>query len=793
MCEMIEKLLKDPGTEDNVFRKSDLTDDTQAAKARRKTFEDALGLLRPEIVFISPEISSGDKAEVSKGSSIDGTDKNFIDVRFRIDDPGSSSDYIAKAYIDLNADGKYATSEEIGGGAIRIYDSGSSGAVDRESLHSGTEYRIVCELNDAPVGVYPWKLVVAQNGNEYRRDGKLAYFLAPTGKRDTINVLQLKSGEHGASPEYQSLDLEEKLNDPNSILGKYLREARDFDLRITAECSDYIFNRTSSKVRVEDADRNGVIDEKDYLDLFDRYDMLIIGFGDWYKWGSSDNRSNEAAKALLQYIALGKSVLFCHDATSMYNYDSKWGYALNQYIRSIVGMNRYGVETLAESFANNGTLPALKDLLGKQAKDDIWVPRSRDANGNKKSLRNSQSQGWTYHNMLRFQNTGNWKWNAEDKQNYDSDKKNKPLKFSRLAANNKDDYTTVTIGKTTQINILNRGQITEYPYSLPDEMPVKVTHAQYYQLNLDIDDDEDGETDVVVWYTMGDTDSNNGSNRKLLYSVAGRDGRNNYFIYNKGNVVYSGQGHWKFDSDNYDNMSNTDITKNSTYESQLIVNTIIAAYAAGVRPPKVHFHETGDYNSRSIMSDILPFDEVLNDDTNAWEKDTAPMTESGNAPGAPYEGATKTTFFEIDDTNVVDTKKIYVRFYKEDNAALANSHERTEPGTLHVKEVVPLTDDGLDSTATYGAITEGADGEFLLYDSTNPAHKETPNSGKMYKLVYYLDSFDVDASNRATTTNTPGIRVVMREAVQKRKNGTVATSYSDDVLPLIRTRMFDLK
>ena len=798
MCEMIEKLLEDSGTKMNTFRISDLLDDTTTAKNRRKLLEKSLGILKPEIVFIDPDLSRGDRWDVKTGSSIDGSDKNFIEVKFRIDDQGSgSADYIAKAYIDLNADGKYADNERIKGGAIRIYDSGSSVAVDDQHLHPGTEYRIVCELNDSPAGVYPWKLMVTQNGNEYRRDGKIAYFLAPVGTRETIKVLQLKSGEHGNKSEYQSLDLEERMNNSNSILGKYLKEARDFELKVTADCSDYIFNGTSTKVPVPDSNNDRKIDDKDYLAVFDQYDMLIVGFGDWFKWGSSDTRANEAAEALLQYIALGKSVLFCHDATSMYNYEGKWGYGLNQYIRSIVGMNRYGIKTMAEEWADNGQMPALKDLLGKQAKDDIWVPRSRTKNSagdyEKKTLEKSQSQGWTYHSMLRFQNTGNWKWNDEDRANYRSDGKNKVLKFSRLAANNIDDYSTVTIGRTTKVNLLNRGQITEYPYHLPDEMSVKVTHAQYYQLNLDIDDDEDGETDVVVWYTLGDTDNNNSSNRKKVYSISGKDGRNNYFIYNKGNVVYSGQGHWNFSTDQYDDLNGT-ANPNSEWESKLIVNTIIASYASGTRAAKVHFHETGSYNSRSITSDILPFDASYNADSLEWEKDTIPMTTSGN--GVSENRPTMTTYFEIDDTNVVDMKKVYVKFFKEDNATLQNEHEYSEAGTLDVKEIVALTDDGVEVPGYRIEKLEG--NEYLLINSED-ATNEISNTGRMFKMVYYLDSFDVTSSDLATVTNTPGVRVFMREVVRKRKvvgegnNGTEATSYSDDILPLIRTRMFDLK
>ena len=189
---------------------------------------------------------------------------------------------------------------------------------------------------------------------------------------------------------------------------------------------------------------------------------------------------------------------------------------------------------------------------------------------------------------------------------------------------------------------------------------------------------------------------------------------------------------------------------------------------------------------------------MYDDDTIAWERDTAPMSTSTNLAGV-YEGPTKTTYYEIDDTNVVDTKKIYAKFYKEDNASLNyDSGTSSDENLLHIKAVIPLTDDGVDATNDYcgpgGSLTKFENGEYLLYDSTDERHKKAKNAGRMFKLVYYLDNFDVSASsNMATVTNTPGVRVVMRDVLQKRKNGTSSNTYSDDILPLIRTRMFDLK
>lgn len=54
---------------------------------------------------------------------------------------------------------------------------------------------------------------------------------------------------------------------------------------------------------------------------------------------------------------------------------------------------------------------------------------------------------------------------------------------------------------TNRVKQLNSGQITEYPYTLSSTPVISVsdTHAQYYQLDLEVKQDAE---DVVVWYTL---------------------------------------------------------------------------------------------------------------------------------------------------------------------------------------------------------------------------------------------------------------------------------------------------
>jgi len=115
---------------------------------------------------------------------------------------------------------------------------------------------------------------------------------------------------------------------------------------------------------------------------------------------------------------------------------------------------------------------------------------------------------------------------------------------------------------TTTVTKLNQGQITQYPYVIDDTIRVADTHAQYFQLNLE-------DPSIVVWYCLG-KGSSDGSSADI-YGMSPNDASNYYYIYNKGNITYSGVGHSK--------------VGNSEMEVKLFVNTMIAAYKASIEPP----------------------------------------------------------------------------------------------------------------------------------------------------------------------------------------------------------------
>jgi hypothetical protein len=265
--------------------------------------------------------------------------------------------------------------------------------------------------------------------------------------------------------------------------------------------------------KLSDLDKK-IMEDPLYLENFN---MLILGFADCYR----DIEKESTLRAIEDFIASGKSVLFTHDTTSLYNVPDgvavdgykPWGYNINRYFRNILGMDRFGV-----TITYNGK----GDISDLKYKDKVYKVNS----GQEQYVTVDEKelvQGYTGWEMWKSTLYSDADWNN-----------NTTNKFSQSATK------------------INNGQITRYPYLVGDEIGVAKTHSQYYQLDLDADD-------IVVWYCLS------GDNYKNYYN----DATNCYYIYNKGNITYSGVGH------------NGNL---STDEIKLFVNTMVAAYAASADP-----------------------------------------------------------------------------------------------------------------------------------------------------------------------------------------------------------------
>ncbi len=198
----------------------------------------------------------------------------------------------------------------------------------------------------------------------------------------------------------------------------------------------------------------------------------------------------------------------------------------------------------------------------------------------------------------------------------------------------------------------NEGQIVSYPYSIgklagdgkTTIIDTALTRAQYMQLNMEDDD-------IVVWFSLykqGVTDGD----------VSGstiNDGTNNYYIYSKGNITYTGVGF------NFGTLEED--------EYKLFVNTMIAAYRSGVdasRPVILNSDKSSENNKDYLYVD---YDATLKDDPNPIgdRTDVVPYDASGNIIPAgsdtPVSYYAKRVKYTLRNDSIVLNKQMTVHYY----------------------------------------------------------------------------------------------------------------------------------
>lgn len=305
----------------------------------------------------------------------------------------------------------------------------------------------------------------------------------------------------------------------DGVFSQYIEYLNDFNIDFTTiTVSDFekLYNSTKNETLTNDKISDTIT--KQYIKSDPTTDRLanynMIILGFGDSYGNISN-TNRALNNLSDYILAGKSVLCSHDNTSYHINDN-----FNLLFRGMLGMDRYGVR--------NDTA-----LIKVDSKYIDYTPYA------------NQKQGYTYYMAMRFMNN--------DSTQYKAYKNMKSINMGSAHC-------------TSQVSKLNAGQLTTYPYMIRDTFSCGDTHSQYYQLNLE-------DPDIVVWYTL-DYDSTDKVN---MYIDSPNDAANNYYIYNKGNITYTGMGHAPITSP-----GNVKID-----EVKLFVNTIVASYKAGLKAPSI--------------------------------------------------------------------------------------------------------------------------------------------------------------------------------------------------------------
>lgn len=781
----------------NIFTESQLTDNTADTQlgttlsARRSVFCNYLNLSKLSVNWVTTygaaypqELKyNSNQNGASNGGSLEKIDGKYqLQYIFNLQNDAAISQtgttYDCKLFVDKNADGRfsgsdyvegktYTSSEEVSGLTVYIRKGDEWNKVDpiatangnRYELRTGETYRVIRALPEEYVGVIPWKLVFYDNADRLVRTAKSGYTSVPqqSGKK-TIRVLQLLSSENN------NWNLHYEQNDSNSTFSKYINGLTDWNVvgldqvswdgtvtPSTSIDSMSVTDLVNNKLKIggtSDTDIQRIYQES--YNLFQQYDMLILGFGDAYKFGYtygasdiSNNRLDNVKRnlavgwAVRDYIESGKSILFTHDTTSYVNNiqsaiqwndqgypeDQKnywyWGYEFNKTIRASVGLDRYGA--LKEYYQQRAT-----STTGEEKKRDQEYLKTlesytfdeiKEPNSDNDLM---QKEGVTKYTVVRFLRSY-----LEDLRKTGSSTVKFPVENSLLRQAGYDggdprwNYPSTMLmgdyaGSSLIATQVNEGQITQYPYqiSADEQLEISNTHYQWLQPNMELDRNGDGKNDIVVWYCISGVADGNYKDTNI-YNITPNDVVNNYYIYTMGNVTYSGAGH---------------STPSKDAEIKLFVNTMIAAYNAGVTAPSVSFKDKSGSKIQSVYMLYDPVNHIVLDDKN---------------------NGTISVNFQADDYNILaGGQQLCVEFYKScaDDTSGAISVDGITGKVLRLK-----TDgeDGLKITDSNGNVISPIErnGVKNCYPITN---------GATYTLKYSSDEMGLFSTDTSGTILNEG-------------------------------------
>ena len=836
----------------NIFTESQLTDNTADTKlgttlsARRSLFCNYLNLSKLSVNWVTTygaaypqELKyNSDQNGASNGGSLEKIDGKYqLQYIFNLQNDAAISQtgttYDCKLFVDKNADGRfsgsdyvegktYTSSEEVSGLTVYIRKGDEWNKVDpiatangnRYELRTGETYRVIRALPEEYVGVIPWKLVFYDNADRLVRTAKSGYTSVPqqNGKK-TIRVLQLLSDDNR-----NNWNLHDEQNNSNSTFSKCINGLTDWNVvgldqvgadgKVTPSKSidsmtvTYLVNEKLKIGGTSDTDIQKIYQEA--YNLFQQYDMLILGFGDAYRFGytygaydpskgipsgimANVKRNLAVGWAVRDYIESGKSILFTHDTTSYINNIESvvqwndqgyaeanntnywyWGYEFNKTIRASVGLDRYGAlkEYYTQRAASSTGEEQKRDQEYLNTLNSYTFDEIKEPNSDNDLM---QKEGLTKYTVVRFLRSY-----LEDLRKTGSSTVKFPVENSLLKQagydNGKDpewnhpsnllmgDYA----GSSLIATQVNDGQITQYPYQISSKelmeinntsykwLEISNTHYQWLQPNMELDRNGDGKNDIVVWYCISGVAGGNYKDTNI-YNITPNDVVNNYYIYTMGNVTYSGAGHSK---------------PSKKSEIKLFINTMIAAYNAGVTAPSVSFKDKSGSKIQSVYMLYDPVNHIVLDDKN---------------------NGTISVNFQADDYNILaGGQQLCVEFYKScaDDTSGAISVDGITGKVLRLK-----TDgeDGLKITDSNGNVILPIErnGVMNCYPITN---------GATYTLKYSSDEMGLFRTDTSGTILNEGAQAstIYARVYTVYDNGSKVTPCGIAELSISAEELFEL-
>lgn len=220
------------------------------------------------------------------------------------------------------------------------------------------------------------------------------------------------------------------------------------------------------------------------------------------------------------------------------------------------------------------------------------------------------------------------------------------------------------------VDRINDGTIAKWPYVIKEQIQLgDSTEVSMPDYLLDIETaKEEGQPYATAWFTLLDQEMSGGG-----YSVSPHDGKNNYYLYSKGNVVYVGQSQYPY---TYDRESGETPDGDGIDECKVFVNALMAAYNGGVHKAKVSI-VAGFNGSAKVESVTIPFDVAFK--------------AEGDTKGGIL-GDTIDVYFRFTDNNIAVDKTTKGTFYYKRAGAAADATLLNPNGGINEADYTNFTD-----------------------------------------------------------------------------------------------------
>lgn len=474
----------------------------------------------------SPIVSGNVGTYITYSDSDFKTYNYVLKVNTNVDMSWVKENYDFQVYVDKSGTGKFEDSVTIAIDPTIVFNNDDNTISLKGSWPGNME------------GFVPWKVVATSKNNTNNYYAEIGYSAFKNPNPKDVYVLWVKPDD-GVS---LNMNFQTMVDNNKSLIEDYIIHVKNIKYK------DFV-NKWKDYTVMDYSDDISKLKIKDYFgteykgDPNDQLNMLVFGFCDSYQGLDINNVS--ALRNIQYFLDSGHSLLFSHDNSSTFstfnyyksgntqiNKDYDFGTYTTTMLRQMLGMDVFGA-----TYSGNAFNPESSQFNEAVYNSRLYLDDS---------LTPEDFRGIGEMNMFRYNVSSPNQFYTDDSNN-----------VQNICAN-------TGLATTNSVRRMNEGQITDYPFIIGNTLDIATTHSQYLGLNQE-------DKDLTVWYTLDK--QKNGDNN--LYKYANGDGSNNYYIYSKGNITYTGAGHAKDDS--------------KTLEQKLFVNTVIAAIKLGSLKPDVSF------------------------------------------------------------------------------------------------------------------------------------------------------------------------------------------------------------